>query len=167
VETERECNGALEGEADMATIEGEITIHRPVEVVFDFVADQTNEPQYNPDMVRAAKDTPGPVGKGTRFRSAVRSGGRTADMLIEITDFDRPVLLGSTTTMKQLDIEYQLRFDAVAAGTRMRWTGRVRPKGAFRMLGPLVSWMGNRQEERIWASLKSHLEGPPDAGSSD
>ena len=49
----------------MARIEGEIVIDRPVEVVFDYVADQSNEPQYNPRMVRAEKITPGPVGKGT------------------------------------------------------------------------------------------------------
>jgi hypothetical protein len=55
----------------MARIEGEIVIGRPVDVVFDYVADQSNEPRYNPRMVRAEKITPGPVGKGTRFRSAV------------------------------------------------------------------------------------------------
>jgi hypothetical protein len=48
----------------MAKIEGEILIGRPVEAVFDFVADQRNEPQYNPRMVRAAKITDGPVGTG-------------------------------------------------------------------------------------------------------
>jgi hypothetical protein len=57
----------------MARIEGEIVIGRPVDAVFDYVADQSNEPEYNPQMVRADKITPGPVGKGTRFRSAVAS----------------------------------------------------------------------------------------------
>jgi hypothetical protein len=66
----------------MARIEGEIVIGRPVDVVFGYVADQGNEPQYNPQMVRAQKITPGPVGKGTRFRSAVTPTGRTAEMLI-------------------------------------------------------------------------------------
>ena len=43
-----------------------------MDVVFDHVADQSNEPQYDPQMVRAEKITPrGPVGKGTQFRSAV------------------------------------------------------------------------------------------------
>lgn len=149
----------------MANIAGEITIGRPVEVVFDFVADQRNEPQYNPDMVRAEKATAGPIGKGTRFESAVRSAGRTAEMLIEVTGYERPRLLVSTTTMKQFDIEYTLRFDPVGGGTRMRWSGQVRQKGAFRLLGPLVTWMGNRQERRIWASLKSHLEGAACAGT--
>ena len=60
----------------MAGIEGEIIIARPVDVVFDYVADQSNEPQYNPQMVRPEKITAGPVGKGTRFRSAVTSMGR-------------------------------------------------------------------------------------------
>jgi len=145
----------------MAGIEGEILIGRPVDVVFDYVADQSNEPQYNPRMVRAEKITPGPVGKGTQFRSAVASMGRTAEMLIECTGYDRPALLASTTTMAQADFSYLLTFEPAAAGTRMRWSGQVRPKGAFRLLGPVITWLGMRQERRIWASLKLHLEAAP------
>ena len=145
----------------MARVEGEITIARPVEVVFDYVADQTNEPQYNHSMVRSVKETAGPVGKGTRFRSAVRSGGRTTQMLIENTAYDRPRLLASTTTMEQMDVDYTLEFEPVAEGTRMRWSGDVRPKGGLRLIGPLVTWMGTRQEQRIWSSLKRHLEAAP------
>ena len=145
----------------MARIEGEIVIDRPVEVVFDYVADQSNEPRYNPQMVRAAKITPGPVGKGTRFRSAVASMGRTAEMLIECTGYDRPTRLTSTTTMRQADISYALTFEPTATGTRMRWSGQVRPKGGFRLLGPLITWMGIRQEQRIWTSLKNRLEARP------
>jgi hypothetical protein len=148
----------------MARIKGQITIGRPVEVVFDFVADQTNEPKYNPSMVRAENITPGPIGVGTRFRSAVGSAGHTAEMLIECTGYDRPRLLASTTTMRQADIEYTLTFEPVAVGTRMRWSGRVRPKGALRLLGPLITRMGMRQERRIWSSLKTHLEGAPVGG---
>ncbi len=84
----------------MARIEGEIVIGRPVDVVFDYVADQSNEPQYNLRMVRAEEITAGPVGKGTQFRSAVASMGRTAEMLIECTGYDRPALFASTTTTK-------------------------------------------------------------------
>ena len=109
-------------------------------------------------MVRAEKITAGPVGKGTRFRSAVASMGRTAEMLIECTGYDRPKLFATTTTMRQADISYTLRFDPAGGGTRLRWAGEVRPKGVFRLLGPLITWLGSRQERRIWASLKQHLE---------
>jgi hypothetical protein len=145
----------------MARIDGEIVIGQPVEAVFDYVADQSNEPQYNPQMVRAEKITPGPVGKGTRFRSAATSRGRTAEMLIECTGYDRPKLFATTTTMAQADIHYTLRFERDAAGTRMRWSGRVQPKGILRLLGPVITWLGRRQEQRIWTALKQHLEAAP------
>jgi hypothetical protein len=48
--------------------------------VFDFAADQRNEPLYNPRMVRAEKVTGGPIGKGTVFRSAVRAVRRPTEM---------------------------------------------------------------------------------------
>ena len=35
----------------MPRIEGELLIERPVEVVFDFVADERNEPYFNPRML--------------------------------------------------------------------------------------------------------------------
>lgn len=145
----------------MARIAGEIVIDRPVEAVFDYVAVQSNEPQYNPRMVRAEKITAGPVGVGTKFRSAVASRGHTVEMLIECTGYERPRRLASSTRMRQADIDYTLTFEPVGMGTRMQWSGQVRPKGAVRLLGPLITWMGRRQERRIWTSLKQRLEASP------
>ena len=116
----------------MAQIEGRILIGRPVEAVFDFVADQRNEPQYNPRMVRAAKITGGPVGKGTVFQSATKSMGRTAEMRIELTGYDRPSRLASRTIIRQAEMDGTLTFEPAPSGTRMRWAWQVRPKGAVR-----------------------------------
>ncbi|MFZ2016866.1 MAG: SRPBCC family protein [Nocardioides sp.] len=146
----------------MVKVEGQITIARPVEEVFDYVADQTNEPQYNPAMVRADKIGVSPLGVGTRFSSAVHTAGRTVDMIIEVLSYDRPRLLASRTVMKQADIHYILRFEAVPAGTRMQWSGGVRPQGPLRLLTPVVGWIGRRQEQRIWSSMKQRLEGSPE-----
>jgi uncharacterized protein YndB with AHSA1/START domain len=148
----------------MARVEGQITIRRPVGAVFDYVADPTNEPQYNANMVRAAKISAGPIGKGSRFCSAVGPAGHTVDMVTEFTAYDRPSRLASTTTLKWADIDYELVFEPTITGTRMRWSGRVRPKGALRLLGPLIGWLGSRQEQRIWQNMKNHLEGVPVAG---
>jgi hypothetical protein len=41
----------------VAHIEGEIIMQRPVEEVFDFVADERNEPRYNRRMVRSPATT--------------------------------------------------------------------------------------------------------------
>lgn len=49
----------------MAQIAGAIVINRPVEEVFDFVADERNESKYNPKMLRAEQMTPGSIGRHT------------------------------------------------------------------------------------------------------
>ena len=46
----------------MANINGSIYIDRPPEVVFDFVSDERNEPQYNPKMTTVSLLTEEPIG---------------------------------------------------------------------------------------------------------
>ena len=58
----------------MIRIEGEIVINRSPEEVFDFIADECNEPLYNPRMRHAEQVSDGPIGVGTRFRA--ESAGR-------------------------------------------------------------------------------------------
>jgi hypothetical protein len=48
----------------MVGIEGDIVINPPVAEVFDFVADERNEPRYNARMLRAEKLSSGPIGPG-------------------------------------------------------------------------------------------------------
>jgi len=142
----------------MARIRGEILINRPVEMVFDYVADQRNEPIYNPKMLRSEKITDGPIGVGTRFRATARSGWRAVEMLIEITEYDRPRRLGSRTTMASVDVNGGSTFEPVDGATRMSWSWEVSPKGPLRLLSPLVARLGRRQEQTIWTGLKAQLE---------
>ena len=142
----------------MTRITGEIVIYAPADVVFDFVADQRNEPAYNPHMVRSAKVTPGPVGKGTQFRSAVRSRGRLAGMAIEYTGFQRPSRLASTTRMAQAEFSGTLTFEPAGAGTRLRWSWDAQFTWPLRLLAPVLARVGGRQERATWARLKRYLE---------
>lgn len=142
----------------MSHIEGEIVIARPPEAVFDFVADECNEPRFNPKMVRAEKISPGPIGLGTRFRAEVTSRGRPLEMVIEFTAYERPRRLSSSTRMSGMDVHGTLTFDAVPEGTRMRWHWELAPRGLVRLLTPLAVRMGRRQEAAIWAGLKRCLE---------
>jgi hypothetical protein len=142
----------------MARIEGEIMINRPVEEVFDFVADERNEPRYNPRMVRAELLTPEPVGLGSRFRAEMRTRPRPMVMTTENTGYDRPRRLASTTRLATMDIQGALTFDPVPGGTRMRWSWDVAPHGLLKLLSPLVVRVGARQERAIWIGLKRMLE---------
>jgi hypothetical protein len=140
-------------------IKGDIVIDRAVEDVFDYVADERNEPMYNAQMRLAEKISDGPIGVGTQYRAEVVSGGRPVSMVIEFTEYERARRLASTTTMTSMDIAYTLTFEPLQEGTRMRWLGEIEPHGMLKLMGPLVAWMGRRQELRIWTGLKVLLEG--------
>ena len=143
----------------MIRIKGDIVIDRPLEDVFDYVADERNEPTYNAQMRLAEKISDGPIGVGTQYRAEVVSGGRPVSMVIEFTEYERPRRLASRTTMAAMDIAYTLTFEPVPEGTRMLWSGEIEPHGLLKLMGLLVAWMGRRQELRIWTGLKGLLEG--------
>jgi uncharacterized membrane protein len=141
-------------------VEGDIIIKRPVEEVFDFCADERNEPRYNPRMTHAEQTSFGPIGLGSQFRAEMRTIGRTVAMAIEWTAYDRPRRLASWTRLSGMDIRGDLRFDPIAGGTRMRWAWDLEPHGGLKLMGPMITLMGRRQERTIWASLKRVLEAP-------
>jgi Polyketide cyclase / dehydrase and lipid transport len=150
----------------MRKIEGKIEIFQPVDDVFDFVADETNEPRYNEDMARCEKVTSGPIGVGTRFEAEMKSTGGTP-MTVEVTGYQRPHRLESRAQIEGvMDVRGGVKFEAIPGGTLISWNWDVEPHGCMRLLGPFITRMGGRNEERIWRSLKTLLETPKDAVAS-
>ena len=140
----------------VAHITGQVRIAAPVEQVFDTVADSRNEPSFNPAMTGVELLTPPPIGLGTQFRARMGKAGR--EMLVELTEFERPHRLGSRTTSSMMQTSGGLTFAAEGGGTVLSWDWQVRPKGWLRMLGPLFGPVGGRMERRIWTGLKHQLQ---------
>ena len=152
----------------MPQIDGEIVIHRPIEEVFDFVADERNEPRYNPRLLRAEKASGGPIGVGTRWEAEMKTGGRSAAMTIEVTAYERPRRLASSTRLSNMDIRGALTFATGPGGeTRMRWSWDLKPRGVLRVMTPLLARMGRRREKVVWSNLKHLLEHSASARSGD
>jgi hypothetical protein len=82
-------------------------------------------------------------------------------MTIEVTDFHRPHRLESSSRVSNMEIHGAVAFEPISGGTRMSWQWDLKTRGPLRLLGPLVTLMGRRQEERIWTSLKALLEKEP------
>jgi uncharacterized protein YndB with AHSA1/START domain len=143
---------------EVARIDGEIVIAAPVEQVFDMVADERNEPRYNPRIVRAEKTSQGPVGRGARFTAQPKGMGARGVMIVEVVDYHRPGRLATSIRSSYMDAEGTLTFAQVEGGTRMRWSWEMRLRGAVRVLSPLLSAIGPRWEYRNWAGLKQFME---------
>jgi uncharacterized protein YndB with AHSA1/START domain len=70
--------------------EGSVVIDRPIEEVFAFLADGTNDPKFSPRVLEIVKASDGPVGVGTVFKSTVKDAGMKTKREFEITEFEAP-----------------------------------------------------------------------------
>ena len=149
--------GAKRADGGAVMSRGELVIARRVEDVFDAVANETHP--YDPRIVSAEKLTAGPIGLHTRFRSVARGPLGSVPMTVELTGYDRPRSLTSTTTLRGMDIETTLKFGECDGGTRMTWATRARPHGLMRVFSPVIGLAGRLQSRRIWTALKRAMEG--------
>lgn len=69
---------------------GSAVIDRPIDEVFTFLADGTNDPKFSPRVRQIRKMTDGPVGVGTVYESTVKDAGMTSSRRFELTEFEQP-----------------------------------------------------------------------------
>ncbi|RYU10195.1 SRPBCC family protein [Nocardioides iriomotensis] len=146
----------------MTRIAGEVVIAAPVEAVFDLVADERNEPRYNPRIARAEKVSAGPVEAGARFVAQPKGMGARGEMTLEIVEYDRPHRLHNVVRSSYLRVDGTLDFDEVEGGTRLRWDWDMSLVGPMRVLSPVLALVGPRWERRNWVGLKTYVESRPD-----
>ncbi|WP_327635204.1 SRPBCC family protein [Kribbella sp. NBC_00482] len=142
----------------MTRIVGEVTIDAPVVEVFDMVADERNEPRYNPRIVRAEMVSEGPIGTGSRFAAVPKGMGAKGEMTLELVEYDRPHRLHSVVRASYLLVDGTLTFDEVEGGTRLRWDWDTVLLGWSRLLSPVLSVFGRGWERRNWVGLKKYME---------
>ena len=69
---------------------GSAVIDRPIDEVFAFLADGTNDPKFSPRVQEIRKTTDGPIAVGTVFESKVKDAGMTTSRKFELTTFEVP-----------------------------------------------------------------------------
>ena len=142
----------------MSRIAGEVTIAAPVGDVFDMVADERNEPLYNPRIVRVVKVGEGPVGVGSQFIAEPKGMGAKGEMTLRIVELDRPHRLHSIVRSSYMRVEGTVTFDEVGGATRLRWDWDMALIGRMRVLTPVLALVGPRWERRNWVGLKEYME---------
>ncbi len=69
---------------------GSAVVDRPIETVFAFLADGTNDRKFSPRVQEIRKTTDGPDGVGTVYESTVKDAGMKTTRAFEYTAFDAP-----------------------------------------------------------------------------
>ena len=81
---------------------GSVVIDRPIDEVFAFLADGTNDPKFSPRVQEIRKATDGPVAVGTVFESKVKDAGMTTSRKFELTAVEAPTKIRWTERSKNI-----------------------------------------------------------------
>jgi hypothetical protein len=143
----------------MLDVTVEVRVPRTREDAFEFVAERffDNHHRWDP-AVEMVKDSPGPVGAGTRGRETRRFLGRQV-VQVEITEFARPGRFGLRNLDGPFELDRGYTFEPTPDGTLIRFTFRMRPRPLpLRLLFPLLAPTIARQVRTNIARLGTVLE---------
>lgn len=129
------------------------------ERAFDLMADARNETSWNSAVSRSELQSGEPVGEGSRFLTVNR--GREYDATI--ATYERPSKL-VFDVRGQMDITATFTFAPADGGTAVRGRFDFRPKGAMKLMAPLLRPMIGASLRKESASFKSLCEETAAAG---
>jgi hypothetical protein len=126
-------------------IEESVEINRPVEEVYEYVANPENLQEWAGTVIETRKDTPGPLLEGSTFTSVAKFLGRRVESPFEVTAHEFPRHHSHKSTGGPLPTRYM----QVAEG---------KPGGFFGLIGLLLERVGRRQLRTDLENLKDLLE---------
>jgi uncharacterized protein YndB with AHSA1/START domain len=135
----------------MATVQNALTIRRPIEDVFAFLADFENIPTWNYAIVKTKKTSRGPVGVGTTYRQ-LRSVPDRSEEGFEVTVFEPTTRLEVHGDIGPFTATVSYLLAPVDDGTRLVNVVDLEPgSGVVRLLAPLAA-------SRVKAAVAANLD---------
>ena len=123
----------------MATFQNTVTIRRPVQDVFAFLADFENIPKWNYAVVETEKTSPGPVGVGSTYRQ-LRSIPTRSEEGFQVTGFEPTSRLEIHGDIGLFTATMGYLLEPTGDGTRLTNVVDLQPAaGPVRLLAPLAA----------------------------
>jgi hypothetical protein len=141
---------------------GSTVIDRPIDEVFAFLADGTNDPKFSPRVQQIRQTTGGPVGVGTVFESTVKDAGMTTSRTFELTTLDVPTKIRWTERSKNMvtvpDGGYDLE-KVSDAQTRVTIHNRFEGHGFGKLVVGLAARQAVKDAPAFAQRIKAAVEG--------
>ena len=131
----------------------EVRIDRPVADVFAYLTDVRNVPEWQESALSAEW-----IEEGKRFRERRSFLGRTAELELEVSEFEQDRRFDVRTVKAPVPLEIHHTFAAVDGGTRLQLTAEAKLAGALRFAGSMAKLQAERQFRNDLQRLKDVLE---------
>lgn len=137
--------------------ENDVTIDRPVEDVFAFLANFENIPRWNYAIVETREVSHGPVGVGAVYRQ-VRSVPSRSEETFEVTEFEPNQRLAIRGDFGPLEGRMTYELEPTGSGTRLTNSAQLEARGLGKLAAPLASGRIAEAVSENLTTLKRLLE---------
>ncbi len=143
----------------MIKLESTVIINRPVQDVWDFVSDCTNEPQWHTDCISARATSARPLQTGsTQAWAMTYAKGAEANLTVTALEPGRLEQLETVSAPMNIKPTLTYTFEAAGTGTKFTRAMDVRPTGITRLMEPLLRRMMTKNNAGYVRTLKQVLD---------
>jgi uncharacterized protein YndB with AHSA1/START domain len=147
----------------MTRIEHTLTIERPVEEVFDYLMDASNDPVWMAHVVEVGRGADQPVELGLEIDETVKFLGKRLPVTMKVTEHEPPRRSTIELTGSPVPGRGSYELEAVDGGTRLTATLETDAHGFFKLAEPVFARMARRDFVGNFETLKDLLEARNDS----
>jgi hypothetical protein len=134
------------------------TIGRPIEEVFSFVADTTNDPSWHTDFTEVRRRGAQPTQLGTEFDIQIKPFMGQSTGWLKVTGYEPNRLLELKGRVGAMEPTLRYTFRTADGGTEVGREEALEPPGLMRLLQPFLRPIFARRNRQFLKNLKQVLE---------
>jgi uncharacterized protein YndB with AHSA1/START domain len=142
-------------------LDEEVSIARPREAVFDYLADLRHYPEWQPAVKRAELVDGGTPKTGSRIRLLVAGPGKDVEVDGEITELVRPERLGLRSLSGPAQLQAAVAFERASdtpGGTLLRIHAELQPTGLLRFAEGMIRDRIRQEMPNLLSDLRDRVE---------
>jgi uncharacterized membrane protein len=142
----------------MVKIEHSLVIARPIDQVFLFLVNPSNNSLWQEGVIESRQISEGPVDVGTRCRDIRKFLGRQVECDYEIVEYEPKEKIRFKSISGPIQFNGSYTFQSVQQGTRFTFTIEGDAGPWLSLMGPLAARLAKKQVEADSDRLKNLLE---------
>ena len=135
-----------------------IIINRPIQEVFDYLTDHSNDKHWKPFVTESRKVTTGSIGVGTRFEIVVMAWGYRRAGEVEIVEYQPYRSFAYRANDPIYPFIARSTFSETPSGTQILGQVEFQTKGLWKLFTPLFLLFIRSQFRQTFNRLKQILE---------
>ena len=137
-----------------------VIIDRPIQEVFAFVTDHSNDKLWKPFVTESRQISTGPIGVGTRFEIVTVAWGYRRTGTVEILEYELDRRFVYRGNDRAFSFVGQLWFSEVQSGTHLQGHVAFQAQGLWKVLALIPVLFFRLQSKSTFAHLKQVMEDP-------